>query len=315
MVGTRLCLQTHRTQRSNPPLLADSQTIVVLSIRALIWPRPHLWLHDDQRLLYDLRQGGLTFLGGAGTEHHLRWIVVVLGALLIPASAVATTPLPDLSGVWAAEETLSGLLYTLVFGDVPGTLVARYRVEIVQSGSALSLVAHYCSLGLVSPLSFIRAEVPPLLLASLGVVESSALLEVTSDAVRFAQAWQARASGVVLRDAEAVPAGPDDPRVLDEDHDGHPGVTLHVSIASFADIDLYFAVRIFYRPTGIVVSADRIEGYIEWSGEVVSLGGSVPTALGPRQVKQDPTTNKSRFTLLRIDPSCGCAEVLAAPLP
>ncbi len=235
--------------------------------------------------------------------------LALFGTLL--AHGAASAPLPDLSGTWAAVEVYSGYLNTPLFGKLPGAITAGFRVEIAQSGSALTMSARYCTLGVGSPLPFVTAEIPPALLAALRGVEQSATLEPSSAGVLFTQPWRSQLSGAHVSDADPLPATSDDPRVFDEDKDGHPGVTLRASLAEFLSTDLYLVIRLRYRLFGSVVSPDRIEGLIEWTGEIVVLGGSLPILPSRHVAHPDPDPQKSWFVLVRVDPSCDCAALAA----
>ena len=233
--------------------------------------------------------------------------LALFGTLL--AHGAASAPLPDLSGTWAAVEVYSGYLNTPLFGKLPGAITAGFRVEIAQTGTALALRARYCTLGVGSPLPFVTAEIPPALLAALRDVEQSATLKTSSAGVLFAQSWFSQVSGAHVSDADPLPATSDDPRVFDEDKDGHPGVTLRASLAEFLSTDLYLVIRLRYRLSGSVVSPDRIDGLIDWTGEIVVLGGSLPVLPSRPAAHPDPDPQKSWFVLVRVDPSCDCASL------
>jgi len=238
---------------------------------------------------------------------QLTMALVLFGTLL--AHGAASAPLPDLSGTWAAVEVYSGYLNTPLFGKLPGAITAGFRVEIAQSGSALTMSARYCTLGVGSPLPFVTAEIPPALLAALRGVDRNATLEPSSAGVLFTQPWRSQLSGAHVSDADPLPETSDDPRVFDEDKDGHPGATLHASIAQLLDVDLYLVIRLRYRLSGSVVSPDRIDGLVEWTGEIVVLGGSLPVLPSHHVAHPDPDPQKSWFVLVRVDPSCDCASL------
>lgn len=252
------------------------------------------------------------------TSRGFRSAVVGLTLALILTFGLAATgqgtdtaPI-DLSGTWAEVETYSGFLSSPLFERIPGVLTAILRVEIVQVGCTLVLTNHYCTLRIESGVPIGEIEVPAAFLASLHGEERKATLVGTGEGVRFVQPWHTQVNGarLVHPETEPLPTRPGDPRVVDEDGDGHPGVTLLARLPGVIEVELYLVLRLRYRLAGTVVSPDRIEGLMEWSGELVLLGASLPLPGMSRDAYPDPEPTQSRFVLQRIEPSCDCASIL-----
>ena len=196
-------------------------------------------------------------------------------------------PLPDLSGTWVEVHVLSEILSFPIVGRVESTNEGVLRTEIMQTGSALSLSGRYCAIevAIESPLAW--TGIPDSFLASFGQQMRPATIEASSERTRFVLDWYAEVNGARLSDphTEPLPRSCDDPRVVDADGDGHPGVTL------------------LARVLGV------IEGLIEWTGEHVVLGASSPLLAvdTPSAPHDDP--ERSRFILVRVRPETTCEEI------
>jgi hypothetical protein len=237
-------------------------------------------------------------------------------ACLVAASSAALAqpiadPLPNLSGTWVEVHVLSEILSFPIVGRVESTNEGVLRTEIMQTGSALSLSGRYCAIevAIESPLAW--TGIPDSFLASFGQQMRPATIEASSERTRFVLDWYAEVNGARLSDphTEPLPRSCDDPRVVDADGDGHPGVTLLARVLGVIEGEVYVVQRVRYRLVGTLVSPDRIEGLIEWTGEHVVLGASSPllavdTPSGPHD---DP--ERSRFVLVRVRPGTMCEEI------
>jgi hypothetical protein len=243
----------------------------------------------------------------------LAWALLL--AFGLAATGQGSDPPPiNLSGTWAEVETYSGFLSSPLFERIPGVLAVILRVEIVQVGCTLVLTNHYCTFRIESGVPIGEIEVPAAFLASLHGAERKATLVGTGEGVRFVQPWHTQVNGARLAhpETEPLPTRPDDPRVIDEDGDGHPGVTLLARLPGVIEVALYLVLRLRYRLAGTVVSPDRIEGLIEWSGDLVLLGASLPLPGMSRDAYPHPEPTRSRFVLQRIASTCDCAAVMAS---
>ncbi len=238
-------------------------------------------------------------------------ILVVALALHLPLLA-GEDPLPSLAGTWAEVQAYSEILPFPIVGQITNTNTATLRVEIVQSGSSLVLHDQYCRITVKSTSPLVSMEIPEVLLGLLVKGPAAAVLEPSPSGICFVQAWQTRTSGVLLEhpDDEPLPQSAADPRVIDEEGDGHPGVTVHVRVLGVIEGEVYLVQRMRYRLVGTVVSPDRIEGHLEWKSERAVLGASSPLFVGDWAGAPDPDPAKSTFALQWIDPNWDCATLM-----
>ena len=155
--------------------------------------------------------------------------------------------------------------------------------------------------------------IPDALLRSLGEVAALGSIDASVTPTQFVQPWTTEVRGARLDDPERdpLPTRADDVRVVDQDGDGNPGLTVHVSALGFLRGDVYVVQRVRTRLVGALVSADRIEGLIEWTTEQVTLAATSLLFLGALPSRPDPIAEHSTFVLVRINPAWECADILA----
>lgn len=109
-----------------------------------------------------------------------------------------------------------------------------------------------------------------------------------------------------------LPEEADDDRVFDLDEDGQPGVTVHIDQAIMGEGDVYVVQRSIARMDGVVVAADRIEGYLESSPEQSVLAASEWwLELDAPPPEPDPEPSHSYFVLQQVADGATCADILA----
>ena len=156
---------------------------------------------------------------------------ILSGALVGALACIALGDVPvslSLAGTWAELQVYSELLPFPAVGQIRNTNTAALRVEIEQTGSSLLLHDHYCRITVKSTNPLARVEIPDSFLAVLIKGPVAAALDSGGSVIRFCQEWQTEIAGARLAnpDTEPLPTDASDPRVIDEDGDGHPGVTL-----------------------------------------------------------------------------------------
>ncbi len=109
---------------------------------------------------------------------------------------------------------------------------------------------------------------------------------------------------------DKLPTEATDPRFVDDDHDGNPGITINLT-GMFAG-SLYCAQRDLSILEGVSVTADRIEGGMSYVSEQ-SVADSKPSqikALYSLSVSSpDPAACSSSFVMVRVPATATCQWV------
>ena len=236
------------------------------------------------------------------------------------SSSEAPTDL-DLSGVWAMVQITSEIVQIPIVGERTRTTTTHLRLIIERSDDAFSVLETHCATNIDDGTMMVATTIPDAFLRSLGVTERAARLELVSKIEqstgnpsperRVVFPLNTQVLGARLKDPEneALPTDVADPRVFDQDNDGHPGMTVRVEIMGLISGEVYVVQRNRNRLVGTVVSPGFIQGTIEWETEQVILGASSPFLASGGQGTPDPDHESNFFLARRIDPMLDCADI------
>jgi len=240
-----------------------------------------------------------------------------LGEIGVPAASASL----DLSGVWAMIQIASEIMQIPIVGERTRTTATYLRLTIDQSGATLAILETHCATNIDDGTMMVNTTIPDAFLRSLSVTERVARLELASDASqstddrssnpRIVFPWATQVLGARLRDPEneALPTDVADPRVFDQDSDGHAGMTVRVEIMGLIRGEVYVVQRNRNRLVGTVVSPGFIKGTIEWETEQVVLGASSSFLESAGQGIPDPDPERNFFLAKRIDPILDCIDI------
>ena len=228
--------------------------------------------------------------------------------LLIMSACAVEADLPDLSGPWAMVQFYPQIAILPLAGEVPRLSTVVQLVEIAQDGEALTMVDRYCFTDVDDGTPLVETEIPLEFMASLRPGPRTAVLRETEAGILFEAARYLEVRGAVLDDpaGDPLPTEADDPRVIDQDGDGNPGMTVRVTILGIVEGETYIVQRVAYRLSGRLVAPDRIEGRIEWTDEQNVLAATNPLLEADTIGAADPDPAAHRFVMVRIDPTWTC---------
>jgi len=117
--------------------------------------------------------------------------------------------------------------------------------------------------------------------------------------------------GIALEDpaTDVLPTDPDDPRIIDSDGDGFPGVTAHIKISEDLEGDLYLARREIFAYDVTEQTPDRFEGSITDRSEQLIIGATDDIFLTPAQWVQHPDPARNPVIWQRVDESWDCQQL------
>lgn len=228
----------------------------------------------------------------------------------------------DLSGVWAMLQITSEIGSIPIVGNRTRTTTTHFRLIIEQNDDALAVLETTCGTKIDDGTVMVSTTIPDAFLNSLGVTERVARLEFVSEVDpptgnpsserRIVFPWNTQVLGARLEDPEneILPMDEADPRVFDQDNDGHPGMTVRVEIMGLIGGEVYVVQRNRNRLIGTVISPGFIRGTIEWETEQVILGASSSFLASGGQGSPDPDPERNFFLARRIDPMLDCADIL-----
>ncbi len=119
--------------------------------------------------------------------------------------------------------------------------------------------------------------------------------------------------GIDLEDPanDPLPTDPNDPRIVDDDGDGNPGVTSRIVLTEEIQGELYLARREIFAYDVIQESPDRMAGTITDSSEQLILGASNDIFLTPAQWEQIDDPERNPVIWQRVDEDWDCERLAA----
>lgn len=120
--------------------------------------------------------------------------------------------------------------------------------------------------------------------------------------------------GIRLEDPfnDPLPTDPNDPRIVDDDGDGKPGLTVTIEVTPEFIGELYIARREIFAFEAFLTEPDLMTGVVTDDSEQLVLGASDPVfASSPANWGQYPDLTKSPIILQRVDESWDCERLAA----
>lgn len=107
---------------------------------------------------------------------------------------------------------------------------------------------------------------------------------------------------------ESLPTDPNDPRIVDDDGDGQPGITVSIKVSDDLSGELYIARREIFAYEVRLVEPDLLQGQVTDDSEQLVIGASDPIfATSDANWGQLPDLDKSPIILQRVDADWDCA--------
>ena len=237
-----------------------------------------------------------------------RYVLGLLLCVVLPAALAVYGAAPDLEGTWAMLQVYPRIAQLPLVGESSQTSHVVQFVDVEQDGLSLLMQDRYCFTVIEESSSLATTEIPDAFMSSLDPHPRVATLRVQSDGITFEQALYVEIRGAVLENPETdeLPVDPEDIRVIDQDEDGFPGMTVNVNILGLMKGQIYVVQRVQYELRGAVSAPDRIEGLIAWADEQVILAATSALLMAGSDSTPDPDPGKHRFVMLRAEEGWTC---------
>ena len=139
-------------------------------------------------------------------------------------------------------------------------------------------------------------------------------VDVVDGVLRVQRAPTPTPVGIRLDDPanELLPTDPNDPRVVDDDNDGNPGITVTIRVSDELTGELYIARREIFAYEAFLTEPDLLIGTVTDDSEQLVIGASDPIfASSPANWEQYPDLSKSPIILRRVDADWDCDRLAA----
>jgi hypothetical protein len=231
-----------------------------------------------------------------------------------PALASVT----DLSGTWVARVQGAQIVNAAVVGELYTESVFFILMTISQTGTTVVLDGRYCdrvehdqSKPLVPvvliPDAWAHTEKPVHRIGSFAPGAGGYSILSLPSATEVAGAVLASPSDPLPTAADYL-RDPHDPRIVDEDNDGHPGITIQLTGTSISG-QLYSVQRQITSVEAIAVAADRLMGTLDFNSTQNVLDSAPPRLATlyaqPGTSTVPDTTCNSYFAMVRVGDALG----------
>lgn len=232
---------------------------------------------------------------------------------LITAVAAASA----LASSSRAESQLAGHYVlsqrTVVRADIPilpDLLTETWSVALLRldaSPGRLNGRGKLCRIEMSTSSSLVRMELPPAFQRLVSEVQLDARIEERSGGLALEEIPRVQVLGATLKDPEheALPRDAADRRVIDQDGDGHPGVT--VRVRGIVNGEVFVVQRGVARLRG---QSDPFgfHGTVVFRTEDAVLGASKPVLT--RRTPARPDLERSTFVLRKVAAQTDCAAAI-----
>jgi hypothetical protein len=216
----------------------------------------------------------------------------------------------DLTGTWAQRQVTVSNVDVPVVGTTRTPTVSLLLVEATPADApgAFDLHLTTCGITMGSDADPARTVVPDAFVSALPEVDRRAVI---GDDGTYTVDWLTQVHGARLTDPEndALPTSADDPRVIDQDEDGRPGLTVRVT--GLVDGEVYVAQRGRDRMVGRLADG-RVDGLVEWTSEQAVLDAEVELLRTPVPSRPEPDPAAHVFGLRRLPAGATCADVVVS---
>lgn len=228
---------------------------------------------------------------------------------VVPSLCTSKPALPsvtDLSGTWVLE-TIGAQTVTAPTYPNPFHLqsIGVILVQVTQTGSDVALDGHYCNriqndnsnnpAKVVIPDAW-RLTPFPIQRSGTFAANGSGQLELT-----LPNAIEVPGANLVDPACDALPTEPNDPRVVDSDDDGYPGIS--VGLSGLITGLIRSVQRQATTLHGVAVAADRIEGGMTFESDqsvIASDPPNITTLYKMSKSSADPAVCASTFVMVKV---------------
>ncbi|MCB9664794.1 MAG: hypothetical protein H6732_11835 [Alphaproteobacteria bacterium] len=134
------------------------------------------------------------------------------------------------------------------------------------------------------------------------------------DGATFAAGPYVQQFGVDLENPllDPLPTSPDDPRLVDDDGDGLPGVTIGIRHPMVGEGRIWVGQRSVARLEGTVGEGGVIQGFIRTAPDMFKIDANRWWLKSESPQRPHPDPAQSPFAMVPVDASFGCAQLLQA---
>lgn len=245
-----------------------------------------------------------------------KWGLGVIATATLVGSATWLSPIEpvkaknELSGKWVVASVTTTVAKVPVVGKIYAKTNTVVLHDLEQDGDRLRGGGTLCRLDIDSGSKFVDTKLPEKFKKALPPPYFDGVVTEKDGKTTLRTGRRLVVMGARLKKPakDALPEKANDDRVVDQDHDGNPGVT--ISIDGIVSGDIHVATRSWTRFLGKTKGDDEIGGKVYFDQEQSILSTTSSMLEEPPETK--PVPSKSWFRMVRVsdDATCGDARRL-----
>jgi hypothetical protein len=215
----------------------------------------------------------------------------------------------DLSGTWGLIHRVQSQAEIPVLKQIVTTTITAYLLlEITQSlAGEMQITQKTCDIEMYTNSNLGKTEIPKRFIEHLPSTQRTARFQIIDDQnLQFQILGKTELRGLSLDypQDQPVPTEATNPLIIDQDEDGHPGMT--VLLTGFPVGEAYVVQRSWDELISNVYAIDdlktqlRIEGEINWDDEQQVVDASDPILKTPSSKWIHPDAMRRRFAMERL---------------
>jgi hypothetical protein len=236
-------------------------------------------------------------------------IEAILRNVLLASAAVVALSSParagDFDGRWVLVQSTTTVAEVPIAGRIYATTTAVSVHDVVSTETRMRGGGSLCSVDVDSGTAFVKTILPPALRRVLPTPTIDASLSTKRGKLAFFQSSPKVVLGARLaRIDDPLPTRADDARVVDQDGDGAPGVTVRVE--GIASGDVHVVQRSWATLDGNLLVDGTFGGLVRHGLSQSVIGATSSFLRDPPNAT--PVASRSWFRLGRVERAAGCAE-------
>jgi hypothetical protein len=231
------------------------------------------------------------------------------GLNLVMIEDVLRTPTADYSGNWVQKMVRVSVTSAPLVGEVSTTMTSFMRVQLNQDGTLIHMDSELCGLVSESDTERIITVIPQALVDAIPLMERTGQIGRIGESHVMYWPTTTEIRGARLENRwDLLPEDDADPRLVDQDGDGYPGIT--IGVEGMVTGEMYVVQRLEESFCGVSNGVDEMNGVIEWQLNQVVLGAS--NFMLNRQTDALPHADPLRhnFQSIRVETMPTCEELI-----
>jgi hypothetical protein len=224
-----------------------------------------------------------------------------------PGSTVSDKDAAMFLGQYAIRGNLATIQNLPFVGKTPALSSAYSLLTLERDGAGVKAIERNCHIAITST-GPVKQLIPDALPQSAAPIVSPFRIWPEGDTFRFAKDESAIVIGARVEGSEALPTSASDARVVDQDGDGHPGVTVKVS--GLITGEIYLVQRVRQSWSGQLDADGKLSfALMQDAGEQTILDASSSLLKKAPDISKDPDASKTNVSFVKLpeveDYDCG----------